>query len=443
MTEAGVPVTVWATVKSSPEPSMVTSSPLRVVCVPASSSGARRPSMTWWVRIAVSWVLSASTACSASAGMASNAGLAGAITVTSWAVFSASTRLACMTACTSVDSTGLLLAAVATGSSVMPVKLPSPSAGTAVQPSPNGSAAAVSVPISVLVSGAAGEELLEPVPVAASEAVSSEPQALSVMAVPAAVTRTAVRVRVRFTEISLVVVRGSWPATGRRGPRLRPAAEASCGVGSGRVDPDGVQSARPGGERLGALRGLHPALGAGRADGELVRAGGEVVGQHPLPPQVGVHLRGELRRQPRSVVDPDLDGADAAGLRPGHPGDRAAAGREAAQRRRGVDAGGHPDRRLGGPVALGPVGVERVVGGGLDAGQPLAGRHVAVEARDDHPHREAVLHRERLTVHPERDHRVLDLQRRARGRADGHPVDRRSEERRVGKECRSRWSPYH
>ena len=24
-----------------------------------------------------------------------------------------------------------------------------------------------------------------------------------------------------------------------------------------------------------------------------------------------------------------------------------------------------------------------------------------------------------------------------------HPVDGRSEERRVGKECRSRWSPYH
>src|SRR3989449_6359090 len=31
----------------------------------------------------------------------------------------------------------------------------------------------------------------------------------------------------------------------------------------------------------------------------------------------------------------------------------------------------------------------------------------------------------------------------ARGRADGDVCDARSEERRVGKECRSRWSPYH
>src|SRR3989454_11067885 len=29
------------------------------------------------------------------------------------------------------------------------------------------------------------------------------------------------------------------------------------------------------------------------------------------------------------------------------------------------------------------------------------------------------------------------------GRALGYQVEKRSEERRVGKECRSRWSPYH
>ena len=28
-------------------------------------------------------------------------------------------------------------------------------------------------------------------------------------------------------------------------------------------------------------------------------------------------------------------------------------------------------------------------------------------------------------------------------RAEGDALGRRSEERRVGKECRSRWSPYH
>ena len=54
-------------------------------------------------------------------------------------VFSVSPRPAAVTAVTSVDSAGLLLAAVATGSSVIPVKLPSPSAGTAEQPAPNGS----------------------------------------------------------------------------------------------------------------------------------------------------------------------------------------------------------------------------------------------------------------------------------------------------------------
>src|SRR3712207_7888261 len=31
----------------------------------------------------------------------------------------------------------------------------------------------------------------------------------------------------------------------------------------------------------------------------------------------------------------------------------------------------------------------------------------------------------------------------ARGRVDVEDLERRSEERRVGKECRSRWSPYH
>src|SRR2546430_7126085 len=35
----------------------------------------------------------------------------------------------------------------------------------------------------------------------------------------------------------------------------------------------------------------------------------------------------------------------------------------------------------------------------------------------------------------------LDRQGRAAG--DAHPQRGRSEERRVGKECRSRWSPYH
>src|SRR5258707_4542774 len=35
------------------------------------------------------------------------------------------------------------------------------------------------------------------------------------------------------------------------------------------------------------------------------------------------------------------------------------------------------------------------------------------------------------------------LRRKARYRLLGYPLSVRSEERRVGKECRSRWSPYH
>ena len=48
----------------------------------------------------------------------------------------------------------------------------------------------------------------------------------------------------------------------------------------------------------------------------------------------------------------------------------------------------------------------------------------------------------RTVVH----HQAIDFLRRTRPRAEIEEADRlttRSEERRVGKECRSRWSPYH
>ena len=38
---------------------------------------------------------------------------------------------------------------------------------------------------------------------------------------------------------------------------------------------------------------------------------------------------------------------------------------------------------------------------------------------------------------------VVKVQKRARELNISWPLDERSEERRVGKECRSRWSPYH
>src|SRR4051794_20669771 len=94
--------------------------------------------MTWWVRIEVSCGTSASTALSVSAGTAWNAGFAGARTVMSCWLFSESTRLAALTAWTSVDRAGLLLAAVATGDVAMPAKLPAPSAGTWAHAAPNG-----------------------------------------------------------------------------------------------------------------------------------------------------------------------------------------------------------------------------------------------------------------------------------------------------------------
>ena len=63
---------------------------------------------------------SASTDCRVSAGILSNAELTGANTVNGPALFSVSPRLAAVTAATSVDSSGLLLAAVPTGSAAMP-----------------------------------------------------------------------------------------------------------------------------------------------------------------------------------------------------------------------------------------------------------------------------------------------------------------------------------
>jgi hypothetical protein len=68
--------------------------------------------------------------------------LSGAKTVIPLAEFSVSTRPAFSTAWTSVDSTGLLDAAVATGAADMPVKLPAPDLGTAAQPGPKSDMAA-------------------------------------------------------------------------------------------------------------------------------------------------------------------------------------------------------------------------------------------------------------------------------------------------------------
>ncbi len=69
-------------------------------------------------------------------GIASKAGSAGAKTVSSGAELSGSTRSAAVTAATRVLSSGLALAAEATGAVAMPSNEPSPSVGTSAQPAP-------------------------------------------------------------------------------------------------------------------------------------------------------------------------------------------------------------------------------------------------------------------------------------------------------------------
>ena len=63
------------------------------------------------------------------------------------------------------------------------------------------------------------------------------------------------------------------------------------------------------------------------------------------------------------------------------------------------------DRCLPRPAAGRPVAVDVVPGGQLDLGQPLRGRHVAVEPGHDEAGGVAVLGRERLTVHRVGDER--------------------------------------
>src|SRR5512139_155808 len=116
--------------------------PARVVWSPASCSGLRRPSTTWLVSTVVSRPLGSAIALSRVAlSSAANASFVGANTVTSLAVLRVSPSPASPTALTRVESTGLLLAAVATGSAAMPANEPAPSAGTAAQPGPNGALA--------------------------------------------------------------------------------------------------------------------------------------------------------------------------------------------------------------------------------------------------------------------------------------------------------------
>src|SRR5581483_713382 len=156
-----------STVKSCPEPVVVTMSPARVLKLPeARSLGVIFCPTTWWVSSLVRAGLSARILFNVADGIFANAPLYGANTVMFWALLRVSTRPACFTALTSVDSTGLWLAAVATGSVAMPWKLPGPLAGTALHAEPNCAAGAaeslgadsdVVVPLVVVAGAADGE----------------------------------------------------------------------------------------------------------------------------------------------------------------------------------------------------------------------------------------------------------------------------------------------
>src|SRR5690349_9270322 len=128
--------------------------------------------------MSVSVFLSASTFLRSAAGILPKASLVGAKTVMPSAELSESTNPACLTAVTSVDSSGLPDAAVATGTWAMAWKLPlfDGSAGTAAHPLPKFSMAGAALDIIgaglVVVGAAAGSPASLPessLPQAASE----------------------------------------------------------------------------------------------------------------------------------------------------------------------------------------------------------------------------------------------------------------------------------
>jgi hypothetical protein len=88
------------------------------------------------VRISLSVPLSARTFARVSSGIFAKASLVGAKTVRASELLRVSARPASVTAAASVESTGLLEAAVATGLVAMPVKAPGPAAGISAQARP-------------------------------------------------------------------------------------------------------------------------------------------------------------------------------------------------------------------------------------------------------------------------------------------------------------------
>src|SRR5437016_1574101 len=91
----------------------------------------------------------------------------------------------------------------------------------------------------------------------------------------------------------------------------------------------------------------------------------------PLHPGVDTQRSREFGDSPFTVVDLDLDRGDAACLGPGHTGDDDRSGRAVLSEAGNVDSRLGLNRRLLGPSAFDPEGVNRVQGCQLDLGEPL------------------------------------------------------------------------
>src|SRR5215207_1035963 len=156
-------------------------------------------------------------------GRAENVSLVGANTVIPSAELRVSTRPASLTAPTRDDSTGLLEAAVATGSWAMPMKLPAPLAGTAEQAGPKFMPAAAAG--GWVAAGAAGAGSLPLLPQPAASRAS-----------PARVPTTSRREE-RRRIAAPYLCRDPWSTEGpggwRPAPRCWPDGRSRAGVNGG------------------------------------------------------------------------------------------------------------------------------------------------------------------------------------------------------------------
>ena len=341
------------------------------------------------------------------------------------ALFSVSTRPAALTAVTRVDSAGLLLAAVATGSCDMPSNEPLPEVGTAAQPAPKGAlaslaedeadgvAAALEEGAAALDDGAAAALDAGAEPVAA---VSPQAARLRGNATTAARAAILVAEDLKFMiGLSGREVQGfsvgptvltSPVRHGRRGDwsRINQFLTRANGCGHAEEPPGGGSGPS---SRYSLVNWIwcQPRAPSGKT---LVRASGWVAPVasvartvalcSPAGPVKGIdHWR--HRSRPASVArSASCQGPSSiltstfwmprccAQATPAMTG---LSLRDRAERLRQVDPALRQDRAVGGPLALGPVGRALGVRRELDPLEPLGVGHEAEQARHDHAGRVA------------------------------------------------------